>query len=85
MNREDKDKSFIIWLEEIWEEIEIQFYGITFAIFFFFLMYVFFHPFWMRPLIDFFQYQILSLLKIQKNLKFENLTFFDISVLKFSP
>ena len=54
MNREDKDKSFIIWLEEIWEEIEIQFYGIIGALFFFALLYLCFHPLWMKPLFDYF-------------------------------
>ena len=55
MNKESNNKSFIAWLEDIWEEIEIQFYGITGAIFFFVLVYIFFKPNWMRPLINFFQ------------------------------
>ncbi len=54
MKREDKNKSFLIWIEEIWEEIEIQFYGITGAIFFFVLIYFIFQPLWMRSLFDVF-------------------------------
>ena len=54
-------KSFVTWLEDIWEEIEIQFYGIIGAIFFFTLVYFIFHPLWMRPLFDFFSNIKLSL------------------------
>ena len=61
MKRESKNKTFIIWLEEIWEEVEIQFYGITFAILFFVLVYFLFHPIWMRPLFDFFLHIKLSI------------------------
>ncbi len=50
------NKSFVTWLEDIWEEIEIQFYGIIGAVFFFILLYFVFQPSWMNPLIDFFQY-----------------------------
>ena len=51
--RRDINKSFLTWFEEIWEEIEIQFYGIVGALAFFALLYLFFHPSWMRPLFDF--------------------------------
>ena len=54
MKRENNNISFISWLKDIWEEIEIQIYGIIGAIFFFVLVYLFFHPLWMRPLINFF-------------------------------
>ena len=54
MKKESKIKLLISWLEEIWEEIEIQFYGIIGALFFFISVYLFFHPNWMKPLIDFF-------------------------------
>ncbi len=50
IKRESKNKTFTIWLEEIWEEIEIQFYGIISSVFFFVLVYFVFHPHWMRPL-----------------------------------
>ena len=50
----ENNKSTSSWLEEIWEEIEIQFFGIIGAIFFFVLLYLFFQPSWMRPLIDIF-------------------------------
>ena len=53
MKRESNNQSFIAWLEDIWEEIEIQFYGITRDLKVFVLLYLFFHPRWMRPLIDF--------------------------------
>ena len=49
----DINKSFLTWFEEIWEEIEIQFYGIIVALAFFALLYLFFHPIWMSPLLDF--------------------------------
>ena len=55
MERENNNNSFIIWLEEIWEEIEIQIYGLTGAIFFFIIIYFLFHPPWMKPLYDFFE------------------------------
>ena len=51
---ENKNKSFFIWIEEILEEIEVQFYGIIGAIFFFALIYFIFQPLWMRPIIDLF-------------------------------
>ena len=52
MSRENY-KLFIIWLEEFWEEIEIQFYGIIGAILFFFFIYLLFQPSWMNPSIEF--------------------------------
>jgi len=53
MKKESIFKLFIDWAEDFWEEIEIQFYGIAGAIFFFMLVYFLFHPLWMQPLIDF--------------------------------
>ncbi len=55
MKRESKIKLITNWLDEIWEEIEIQFYGIIGALSFFILIYFLFHPTWMKPLIDFFE------------------------------
>ena len=54
MERETKNKSLLIWIEETWEEIEVQFYGIVGAIFFFVVIYFIFQPLWMRPLVDLF-------------------------------
>ena len=54
MKRKKYNKSLITLIEDIWEEIEIQFYGITFAIIFFVLVYFSFHPHWMKPLINYF-------------------------------
>ncbi len=56
MKRESKNKTFIIWIEEIWEEVEVQFYGITVAIIVFILIFFIFHPPWMRPLLDIFSH-----------------------------
>ena len=56
MKRESKNKTLFIWIEEIWEEIEVQFYGITVAIFVFILIYFIFHPSWMRPLLEIFSH-----------------------------
>ncbi len=53
MEREKKNKSFLNWIEDIWEEMEVQFYGITGAIFFFVVVYFIFQPPWMRPLFNF--------------------------------
>ena len=53
MSKESNSKTFITWLEEIWEEVEIQFFGIIGSLFFFFIVYEFFHPSWMTPAIDF--------------------------------
>tara|TARA_Y100001968_G_C19118852_1_gene600960 strand:- start:138 stop:317 length:180 start_codon:yes stop_codon:yes gene_type:complete len=52
MIRENNNKSIITWLEEIWEEIEVQFLGLIGAIIFFVMLYLFFQPPWMRPLIE---------------------------------
>ena len=54
MEKESKNKSFLIWIEEIWEEIEVQFYGIIGAILFFIVVYLLFQPSWMREVFDFF-------------------------------
>ena len=54
MVRESKDKYFLIWIEEFWEEIEVQFYGILGAIFFFVVVYCIFKPLWMGPVVDLF-------------------------------
>ena len=54
MEKESKNKSFLFWIEEIWEEIEVQFYGITASIFFFILIYLIFKPHWMRAVFDLF-------------------------------
>tara|TARA_Y100001968_G_scaffold324596_1_gene364261 strand:- start:28 stop:228 length:201 start_codon:yes stop_codon:yes gene_type:complete len=64
MKKEGNNKNLIIWLEEIWEEIEIQFFGIAGAICFFILYYIIYHPPWMRPLIDIFLRIKLSLLSM---------------------
>ena len=61
MKREIKIKTFIIWLEEFLEEVEIQFYGIIGAIIFFILFYFIFHPFWMKPLFNIFSHIKVSL------------------------
>ena len=52
MERESKTKSLFIWIEEIWEEIEVQLYGIVGAIFFFLIIYIIFKPLWMRTVFD---------------------------------
>ena len=54
MGRESKTNSFYSWIEDIWEEIEIQLYGIIGAILFFVLIYIIFHPVWMRAVFDLF-------------------------------
>ena len=54
MKSKNKFQSIITWIVEIWEEVEVQIYGITVAISFFALIYLFFHPAWMRPLIEVF-------------------------------
>tara|TARA_B100000214_G_scaffold333445_1_gene275504 strand:- start:112 stop:279 length:168 start_codon:yes stop_codon:yes gene_type:complete len=51
---ESKNKTFLLWIEEIWEEIEVQFYGLTGAIFFFVVIYLIFKPVWMRSLFELF-------------------------------
>ena len=52
MKKERKIKLLTNWLDEIWEEIEIQFIGIIGALSFFIFIYFWFHPSWMRPVID---------------------------------
>ena len=54
MKRENKNKPFLIWIEEIWEEIELQFYGITGAIIFFIALYFIFKPSWMKTVFEVF-------------------------------
>ena len=54
MVRESKSKSFFNWIEEIQEEVEIQFYGITGAIIFFIILYFIFKPSWMKNVLDVF-------------------------------
>ena len=54
MEKESKNKSFLIWIEDIWEEIEVQIYGIIGAIFFFGIIYFIFQPHWMSPIFDLF-------------------------------
>ena len=54
MERDRKNKSFLIWIEEIWEEIEVQIFGIIGAIIFFGVIYFIFQPPWMNPVSDLF-------------------------------
>ena len=54
MVRENKNKSFLNWLEEILEEVEVQFYGITGAIIFFVVLYFIFKPSWMKNVLEVF-------------------------------
>ncbi len=54
MEGENKNKSFLIWIEDIWEEIEVQIYGIIGAIFFFGVIYFIFQPHWMINVFDLF-------------------------------
>ena len=54
MVRESKNKSFHNWIEEIKEEVEVQFYGITGAIIFFIIFYLIFKPSWMKTVFDIF-------------------------------
>ena len=51
--KRESNKSLINWVEDIWDEIQIQFYGIIGAILLFVLVYLLFHPPWMRPLLDY--------------------------------
>ena len=46
MKRKKQNKSLIIWIADIWEEIEIQLYGVIGAILFFVLVYFIFKPSW---------------------------------------
>ena len=54
MVKESKNKSFLNWIEDILEELEVQFYGITGAIIFFIVLYFIFKPFWMKTVFDVF-------------------------------
>ena len=54
MVREGKNKSFLNWIEEILEEVEVQFYGITGAIIFFIAFYFIFKPSWMKTVFEVF-------------------------------
>ena len=54
MKNGGNNNSFLIWIEEIWEEIEVQFFGIIGAIFFFVLIYFIFQPSWMKAVFSFF-------------------------------
>mgnify|MGYP001161275311 CR=1 FL=1 len=54
MVRESKNKSLLNWIEEIQEEVEVQFYGITGAIIFFIVLYFIFKPNWMKNVFDVF-------------------------------
>ena len=54
MVREGKNKSFLNWIEEILEEVEVQFYGITGAIIFFISLYFIFKPSWMKTVFELF-------------------------------
>ena len=53
MKRENVTKIILTWLEETWEEIEVQLYGIIGAMIFFILLYLFFKPSWMKSFVDF--------------------------------
>ena len=55
MERESKNQSFLIWLEDIWEEIEVQIYGIIGAIFFFGIIYFIFQPHWITTVLELFR------------------------------
>ena len=52
MEKESKNKTFLIWIEEIWEEIEVQIYGIIGAILFFIIVYLIFQPQWIKNVFD---------------------------------
>ena len=54
MDRESQNNTFLIWIEDIWEEIEVQFYGIIGAIFFFIVIYFIFQPLSMRAVFHLF-------------------------------
>ena len=54
MVRESKNKSFLNWIEDILEEVEVQLYGVTGAIIFFILFYFIFKPSWMKNVFDVF-------------------------------
>ena len=50
MKKENIHSSFKDWLEDIWEEIETQLFGIIGAIIFFTLIFLIFKPSWMIPI-----------------------------------
>ena len=52
MKRETNNESIFTWFEEIWEEIEVQFYGIVGALLFFLMIYLFFQPAWMKEAVN---------------------------------
>tara|TARA_Y100000589_G_scaffold312865_1_gene333634 strand:+ start:310 stop:492 length:183 start_codon:yes stop_codon:yes gene_type:complete len=52
MVRESNNKSLFNWIEEILEEVEVQFYGIMGAIIFFVLFYFVFKPSWMKTVFE---------------------------------
>ncbi len=54
MKRESKNETFLIWVEEVCEEIEVQIYGIICAILFFGVFYFIFQPHWMSTVFDLF-------------------------------
>ncbi len=54
MERESKNKTFLIWVEEFWEEIEVQIFGIIGAILFFSVIYFIFQPHWIRNVFNLF-------------------------------
>ena len=54
MERESKNQSFLILIEDIWEEIEVQIYGIIGAIVFFSIIYFIFQPPWMTKVFHLF-------------------------------
>tara|TARA_B100000965_G_scaffold324428_1_gene286385 strand:- start:1421 stop:1606 length:186 start_codon:yes stop_codon:yes gene_type:complete len=56
MKRETSNESIFTWIEEIWEEIEVQFLGIIGALLIFLMIYLFFQPDWMNPIINIFKY-----------------------------
>ncbi len=55
MVKERKNSSILIWIEEFWEEIEVQLYGIIGAILFFIIVYLIFQPPWMKAIVYLFQ------------------------------
>ena len=66
MEKERNNKTFLIWIEDLLEELEIQFYGILGAILFFVILYFIFQPIWMINLLDFFLKSKLPLVSILK-------------------
>ncbi len=54
MERKGENKSLLIWIEEIWEELEVQIYGIIGSILFFGVIYFIFQPRWISSVFDLF-------------------------------